>query len=155
MPTLIDTRMIRLRRDAADVDDVVAVEHATPSSTRAPRRRAARGAARRSRAGVRLRQVRVAELEHARGERELLAVGADVAEVGEREQEAARGGAGEAGAAGDVGQRELGVLGAERADHREPALERLDEVLAAARSQLAPSVFWAIATALLAAGTPA
>ena len=64
------------------------------------------------------RQVRVAEVEHARRERELLAVGADVAEVGEREQEAARGGAREAGAAGDVGQRQLGVVGAEGADHR-------------------------------------
>ena len=145
--------MIRLVGHAADVDDLVAVEH--------------RHRARLAHLGgepleVRLgdlgqaqaRQVRVAELEHARGERELLAVGAHVAEVGEREQEAARGGAGEAGAAGDVGERELGVLGAERADHREPALERLDEVLAAL-AHSSSSVFWAIATALLAAGTPA
>ena len=53
------------------------------------------------------------------------------------------------GAAGDVGQRQLGVVGAEGADHRQAALERLDEV---AHSS---SVFWAIAIALLAAGTPA
>ena len=98
-------------------------------------------------------QVRVAELEHARREREVLAVGAHVAEVGQREQEAAGGGAGEAGAAGDVGQRQLGVVGAEGADHRQPALERLDEVLTP--RSFTPSVFWAIATALLAAGTPA
>jgi hypothetical protein len=68
-------------------------------------------------------EVRVAELEDARSQRELLAVGADVAEVGQREQEAARGGAREAGAAGDVAQRELGVVGTERADDGEAALE--------------------------------
>ena len=100
------------------------------------------------------RQVRVAEVEHARGEREQAAVGADVAEVGEREQEAARGGAREAGAAGDVGERQLRVVGAERADHREAALQRLDEVLAAL-AHSSSSVFCASATALLAAGTPA
>src|SRR5688500_208755 len=97
-------------------------------------------------------EVGVAELEHARREREAPAVGAHVAEVGEREQEAPGGGAGEAGAARDIRERELGVLRPEGADDGEPALERLDEVLA---PQSSSSVFWASATALLAAGTPA
>ena len=98
------------------------------------------------------REVRVAEVEHARREREQAAVGADVAEVGEREQEAAGGGAREPGAAGDVGERQLRVLGAEGPDDRQAALQRLDEVLA---PQSSSSVFCASATALLAAGTPA
>ena len=47
-----------------------------------------------------------------------------------------------------------GSSGAEGADDRQAALERLDEVLAAL-GHSSSSVFWAIATALLAAGTPA
>ena len=133
--------------DAADVDDLVAVEH---------RHRAGLADLRREPLEVRLgdlgqaqaRQVRVAELEHARGEREVLAVAAHVAEVDQREQEAARGRAREVRAAGDVGERQLRVVGAERADDREAALQGLDEVTHS-------SVVWAIAIALLAAGTPA
>ena len=79
----------------------------------------------------------------------MLAVAAHVAEVDQREQEAARGRAREVRAAGDVRQRQLGVVGAERADDGQAALQGLDEV---AHSS---SVFWAIAIALLAAGTPA
>ena len=101
------------------------------------------------------RQVRVAELEHARREREVLAVAAHVAEVDQREQEAPRGRAREVRAAGDVGERQLRVVGAERADDRQAALERLDEVLASHLATRSSSVFWAIAIALLAAGTPA
>ncbi len=138
--------------DAADVDDVVAVEHGHRA-----RFADLGGEPLEVRLGdlgqAQAREVRVAELEDARGQRELLAVGADVAEVGQREQEAARGGAREAGAAGDVAQRELGVVGAERADDGEAALERLDEVVAPVGHS--SSVLWAIATALLAAGTPA
>ena len=53
-----------------------------------------------------------------------------------------------------------GVLGAERADHRQPALERLHEVRGAASSpsrlaHSSSSTCWAIANAALAAGTPA
>ena len=65
-------------------------------------------ATRRSRCGsaisgsVEARQVGVAEVEHARREGELRAVAAHVAEVGEREQEAPRGGAGQPGRARDV-----------------------------------------------------
>ena len=108
--------------DAADVDDLVAVEH---------RHRAGLADLRREPLEVRLgdlgqaqaRQVRVAELEHARGQREVLAVAAHVAEVDQREQEAARGRAREVRAAGDVGERQLRVVGAEGADDRQAALE--------------------------------
>ena len=53
-------------------------------------------------------------------------------------------------AAGHLGQRELRFLGPEGPDHRQAALQRLDEV-----SPHSASVLFAIATALLAAGTPA
>ena len=43
-------------------------------------------------------------------------------------QEAAGGGAAEPGGGGDLGEREPGVVGVEGADHREPALKRLDEL---------------------------
>jgi hypothetical protein len=84
------------------------------------------------------REVRVAEVEHARSEREQAAVGADVAEVDEREQETAGGSARKPGAAGDVGERQFRVVGAEGPDDRQPAFQRLDEVLA---SQSSSSVF--------------
>ena len=54
----------------------------------------------------------------------------------------------------DVAQRQLRVLDPERLDHREPALERLDEVLAAFAHNVS-SVSWASFTAEFAAGTPA
>jgi hypothetical protein len=42
-------------------------------------------------------------------------------------QEAPRGGPGESGAAGDVAEGQLPVVAVERADHRQPPLERLHE----------------------------
>ena len=52
-------------------------------------------------------------------------------------------------ALGDLGQRQLRFLGPEGLDHRQAALQGLDEVAHSA------SVLFAIATAELAAGTPA
>ena len=127
MPTLIETRMMREVGHARDVDDVVAVEHADRGGLVDLGDEALEvrlGDLGQRQAG----QERVAELEHARGERELPPVGAHVAEVGEREQEAPRGGAREPGRARDVAERERRRVGAERADDREPALQRLHEV---------------------------
>ena len=64
-------------------------------------------------------------------EREAAVGGGDVPELDERQQEPARGRAGQPGEPRDLAQRQLAVLGIERADDREPALERLHEVCVA------------------------
>ena len=74
------------------------------------------------------RQVRPPELEHARAQAEEPAVDAHVAELDERQDEAAGRRAREAGRLRDVAQGERRVLRVERADHCEPALQRLHEV---------------------------
>ena len=73
-------------------------------------------------------EVRAAELEYLGAEPELAAVDADVAEVDEREEEAAGGGAREAGRAGHAAERRRRVVGVEGADHGQPTLQRLHEV---------------------------
>lgn len=62
------------------------------------------------------RQVAVPEFEHAWGQPEDRAVGADIAEFGEGEQEPAGRRAGEFGGAGDIAQRPARVLRVERID---------------------------------------
>jgi hypothetical protein len=99
------------------------------------------------------REVGIAELEHTRAQAEVAAVGAHVAELGEREQEPARRRAAEARPPRDVGQRQLGRLGVEGPDDLEPTLQRLDEVAHASSSS--SSTCCAIANAAFAAGTPA
>jgi hypothetical protein len=68
-------------------------------------------------------QVRPPEREHARGQREPPAVGPDVAEALEREQDAARRRAGRSGEARDLAQRGRGVLPGEHLQHRQTPLE--------------------------------
>ena len=104
------------------------------------------------------RKVRVAELEHARGQGEVPAVGSDVAEPLECQQEAPRRGAGEPGRPRDLGERQTRSGRPQRADHRQAASERLN-VLAIALGgngqDVSSNTRWAIAKAELAAGTPA
>jgi hypothetical protein len=69
------------------------------------------------------RQVGVAEFEDARGEPIGAAVGADVSEVGQRQQEAAGGGAGQSAGAGDFAEGEFGVVCVEGADDGKAALQ--------------------------------
>ena len=74
------------------------------------------------------REERVAEREHARGQREEWSVAPDEAERLEREQEAPCAGPGLAGAPGDVAQGEVTVLGVEGADDVERLRDGLDHV---------------------------
>ena len=137
-------------RHAGDVDDVRAVEHGQRGGLAHlghERLEVGLGHLGQAQAG----QIGVAELEHARAEAEVAGVGAHVAEVDQREQEAARGGAAHARAAGDVGERELARVGVEGPDDLQAPLQRLDEVAHPSSS----SVRCAIANAALAAGTPA
>jgi hypothetical protein len=73
-------------------------------------------------------EVGVAEFQYARGEAEHAAVGVDVPEVGQGQQEAAGCRAGEVAAAGDLTECQLRVVGVEGADHGEAAFKRPDEV---------------------------
>ena len=73
-------------------------------------------------------QVRVTQLEHPRAQREAPVGEVHVAELDERQQEPARCRARETRCPRHIAERELAVLGVERTDHRQPALERLDEV---------------------------
>jgi hypothetical protein len=105
------------------------------------------------------REVGEAELEHPGRQRETPAGLLHVAEALEREHEAARCRARELAGAGDVAQRHrLGAV--QRADHRQPARERLDEV-PGRRDRLAHDggssrrTSSAIAKARLATGRPA
>ena len=115
-----------LRRLVRDVDDVAAVEDRDRRRLAHVRHELAQVRTR-ERGQRQAREVRPAELEHARAEAEQTRVGAHVAEIDERQHEAARGGGREIRRLRDVAQRERGVLGIEGADHREPALQRLDE----------------------------
>ena len=76
------------------------------------------------------REVRIAELEHARPQREAVAVLPHVPEANERQQQPAGGRAREARGPGDLAEPELGPLPVERADDRQPTRERLDELRA-------------------------
>ena len=75
-------------------------------------------------------EVRVAQLQHPGAQREVAAVASDVAQLHERQQEPPGRGPGEAGGPGHLRQRQPGMLGVERADHRQPPVQRLDEVAA-------------------------
>jgi hypothetical protein len=77
------------------------------------------------------REVRVAQLEHPRRQLVVAPVRRDVAQVDEREEEAAGRRAGQAGRRGDLRDRQGRRLGGEDPDDREAALERLDEVAGA------------------------
>jgi hypothetical protein len=115
------------RRHAHDVDDVGVVEH---------RHRGGLVQLVHERLHVRLGdlgeaeagQVRVAEVEHTRAQREAPVLETHVAELDQRQQEAAGGGPGQTGGRRDVGEAQVAVLGVEGADDRQAALERLDEV---------------------------
>jgi hypothetical protein len=78
----------------------------------------------------RARQVGVAQLKDARGQRELAVLDRDVAQVLQRQQDAARAGAGQAGHGRDLGQRHLGTIRAERPDHGQAARKRLNVAVA-------------------------
>ena len=111
----------RGRRDAHDVDDVLAVEH---------RRLAGLVHLRHEALEVRERDVRepepgqerVAELEHARRQPERAPVGLDVAELDQCDQEAPRGRAGQTGGRRQLADRLDRRVRAERADDVQPAL---------------------------------
>jgi hypothetical protein len=68
-------------------------------------------------------QVRVTELEDLRPEREPAAVAAHVAELDQRAEEAAGGGAAQPGACGHLAQGKFRVLRVEGADHGQAAFE--------------------------------
>ena len=76
------------------------------------------------------RDVGEPELQHARGQPVQAAVGPDVAELGEREEDAPRRGAAEARGLGQVARKGRSPSGAEGADDVEAAGEGLDEVRA-------------------------
>ena len=69
-----------------------------------------------------------AELEHPRRERERAAVGPDVAQLRQRQQDPAGRRPGQPRRGGDLGERRRRAAGPERGDHLEPAGQRLDEV---------------------------
>ena len=73
-------------------------------------------------------QVGIAELEHPRPQRELPAVVADVTELDQGQQEPARRRPGQARRLGDLAQAQPLSVRPERPDHRQPAVQRLDEV---------------------------
>jgi hypothetical protein len=73
-------------------------------------------------------QVRLAQAQHHRRQRELLVLVAHVAELGQRQQVAARGGAGQAGALGHLGDRQARALLVERFDHLQALFEPGDHI---------------------------
>jgi hypothetical protein len=68
-------------------------------------------------------QVRVAEFEDLRPQREPAAVAAHVSELDQGAQEPAGRGPAQAGARGYLAERQLRMLGVEGTDHRQAALE--------------------------------
>ena len=73
-------------------------------------------------------QIGEPQVEDPRRQREDAGVMRDAPQLLEGEQVAARGRARQARTVGDFGDRQRRGLGAERADHRKPALESLDEL---------------------------
>ncbi len=114
-------------RDPGDVDDVAAVELADRGRLAGDRDQVAH-----VRPGhlpqAERADVRHAELEHPRGQAEHVAVGADVPELGQREQDPPGRRPGQVAGGGDLGQRQPRPVGAERPDHVQPAGQRLDEL---------------------------
>ena len=74
------------------------------------------------------RQIGTAQLEEARTEAKEATFDSDVAEIDEGEQEAPRGTPRKSGRAGDLAERQRAVRLVEGLNHRQPALQRLDEV---------------------------
>ena len=116
-----------LGRHPGHVDDVVTVEH------RDRRRLAHPGdkllQVRRGHLGHgQARQVGVAELQHARAQRELPAVIAHIAELHQRQQEPSSRRPGQPGRPGDLAEAQPFPVRAEGPDHRQPAIQGLDEV---------------------------
>lgn len=114
-----------VRRHAQHVDDLGAIEHGGRTAFVDARGQLFHHGLREIPERHR-RQIGEAEFENLRREPEQPAVGLDVAERLQREQDAARARAREAGGRRDFGQRLLGTLRIERADHREAARKRLD-----------------------------
>jgi hypothetical protein len=73
-------------------------------------------------------QVGLAQAQHRRRQREQLVLVAHVAEVGQRDQVAARGGARQAGGLGHFGDRQARALLVEGFDHLQALFEAADEV---------------------------
>ena len=116
-----------MRGNTGHVDDLVTVEH---------RRRNALVHLFAQRLHVRLGEVGqlkradigVPQVEHHRGEFEVLAVGGGIAERHEGEQKPAGRCPGEVGEAGYIAEGEAGVIAVEGTQHGEAAVERLHEI---------------------------
>ena len=115
------------RGDADDVDDVLAVEHGCLAGL-VDLRHEALQVRERDVGEAKAGEEAVAELQDAGRQPERAAVGLDVAELDQRDQEAPRGRAGQPGGDRQLGDRLDRRVRAERADDVQPALQRLDEL---------------------------